>query len=908
MFTINLKKLKAVFTENTLPLTIINLLVLTACGAGGGSSSPTPDTPITPQTDITKISIASSWNIPTLDIPSQSYVLVKNNANTTATNLQYNLVSTTNIATDVTIDPTSLSQCSTIQANGSCNLILDVPANAVTTGVVLNISNKINSLNFKSIQNLLTDTQVSSYMGINPITYNNLPTNADGITLVYPHSIDSSRDSTILVEAIVTSSQAGSFNTINLVDANGNTLPATVISGNSGQGASNLMQGDIVTFSLTIPSGTQSLSFYPQTYMTDPKGQVSGLTTATTGQIIDTTSGAIPQIQPFTISLSSENLSQDVTIHNSSKTKSITDIVVKATTPLIINNNNCGAKLEPDSNCSYTVKFDPNTSTTGNGSIGFFYNNGVNNSSLLQNVHYAGLIQGGLSLSTAGTSSLSFVSSSLSTDAAILPLYITNSGNIVESSISLNLPNAYFTITPASNNSCTIANTSAQTVLLADKLGVGASCVVNLVYNNPKTTDLTTAILNANYVYSGVVANTPIGLNYKTLATDGNITLNNGYLIAPKINETKSVEVQLGLTRSGVSNIPVNLNIDNPNIAQIIGNTSCNLYNPNNHTCNINVKGIANGVTNLTATLLDGSKFTESIIVSNQYLITSDIAVNWYLPFRCVINQIDGELYCDHSPIADETLFKQIGYNTTISNNTIYFTYGSDNSLIYCSINNDATLSNCNKYTTSLSNPNGITSIIFAGAPYLYVTNYSGNSIDTLLNQSGTLTHSNSLSMNNPFSISNITIESTTYLYTTYNIAQLQKCKISQENPNPNYCESQAIPTDIRRTIYNTYPTSINNSNYLYILSADINNFGIIDKCLIQNDGSIHNCNRVWTNPVVGFNPQNMKIVQINGGTYAYIGLRGKVHMQKCSVNSDGSFGACVNEQPMSAIAELITR
>ena len=921
MFKINLKQkpasinmyLTRICLSKNIAYWIIGVLlllnVLTACGSGATNNS-TPDvapTPINP-TDVSALNIISAWDIPTLPNASQSYILVQNTANIAATNLQYSLTSTTDISTNVIIDSSSLVACSTIAANSSCQLLLDVPANANTTGVVLNVTtNQVSQKNIKNTLNTLaaTSNTTNSYLGVGQINYNN-NTNADGITLVYPHSITTTTGNIqVLVNAIVGSTQSGTFNTINLVDANGNPLNTTVISNNSGSGAVNLTQGSIVTFLLTVPAGTTQLALYPQTAVTDASGNVILGSTATSSQTITTTVGAVPQVYPFYFDLSSSNESQTITIHNSSATQSIGKIAIVPSTPLSVSNDTCtGYTLLPNTDCSYTVSFDVNNSTSGNGNIAFIYNDGVSNNTLLQSVQYTGGVQGGLSL----TGNFNFISNNL-TPSITLPLTITNTGNYIESNLILTLPSPLFSVNTALSNSCTIVSSSGSSVVLADSLSANQSCALNLTYNNSQVQTVTPAPLVATYTVAGQNASTQVGVTYQTTAISASMIINNGYIISPKIGGTQVLTLQLSTTGGSVSSVPVNVSIESNGIASIVGASSCNLSSiAGGNTCFITVQGVKNATTVLDVTLPDGSNFSESIVVSNQYLMTGE----GYNVTRCVINQPDGELYCDASPqITGNTLLGNTQYASNMGNQYIYFNGGANNSLTYCTINSDGTLSNCNSTGSimSLSNPMGMTNLVIGSTPYLYVGNYLSNAGIGVFSNFNSLGLPSTMKSNYSISgdingMSNIKINGTTYLYVAVDNSTYV-CTLNAADGTPTNCNNAGATTTY--SSLNSYATNVNGSGtpLLYSLTysqIESSVYGVIQKCTLQANGTAINCSNIWQSNQANSYPYNISINSVNGTYYAYIGIENHVYMQKCVVNSDGSFGACVNETPQGSM------
>lgn len=604
---------------------LVNVLV--ACGFGQGNNSTiqnkSPNPNNTP-TDLSVLNVIYPWDIPSLPIATQSYIIVQNTGNTLVSNLQYSITSATSINSNVIIDPISIKNCTNILANSSCNILLNIPANSSATGITFNISNSATNttkVNLSANNTINMINNINIYMGISNINYNTQP-NADGITLIYPHTINNTKGKVqILVNAIVSSAQNTAFNTINLVDINKKLLNATVISNNSGANALNLNQGSIVTFLLTVPESTTLLEIYPQTALTNTTGTATIIATATTPKNITTTKGAVPQIYPFYLNLSINNKNQIIIVHNNSVTESINKIVLSTTTDVTISNDTCsGHTLAPNTNCNYTISFDPNITAQGNTNIAFMYNDGVRNQALLQSVQYAGNLQGGLVIN----SNLNFTSNNL-IPRVTLPLTITNTGNYTESNIKITLPNSLFSLnnTYDDDSSCSIISTSNTSVTLSNVLKANQHCNLKLTYNNSQYTPITTGIISITYTLAKQNYLQQTSLTYKTNKIKPSIDINNGFIISTKIGEHYVVNLQLTTTDGNVNNLPVNVSITDSDIAKIVGATSCNLSSLNSdnssNTCDIVIKGLAtNTPTMLNVTLPDGSVFSESVIVSNQ--------------------------------------------------------------------------------------------------------------------------------------------------------------------------------------------------------------------------------------------------------------------------------------------------
>ena len=182
----------------------------------------------------------------------------------------------------------------------------------------------------------------------------------------------------VIVTAVVTSANAGSFNTIQLVDGSGNLLNYTTLSANSGNGMTNLTVGSVVTLLVTIPSGSSQLQFKAQT--ANNGTVVSTATNSNTVIVTNPTAKVgIINILPNYFNLTPSYESQIITVANSGNGQ-ISDLSFTPSSPLTMLSNNCGTSLAAGATCQYVVKLNKDIPLAGTSGITVNYNDGTTTS------------------------------------------------------------------------------------------------------------------------------------------------------------------------------------------------------------------------------------------------------------------------------------------------------------------------------------------------------------------------------------------------------------------------------------------------------------------------------------------------------------------------------------------------
>ncbi len=168
---------------------------------------------------------------------------------------------------NLSITEQSMQNCMTLSPDQMCSLYVNVPAGSkpgsfgvkASASVINNQQSKLLDL-FDSNVNSTVQTTV----GLTALQYNT-NNGIDGIVEFNDNAVSLSNESSgiAIITFVVASPNSGVFNTIDLVDAQHNSIPYQVLSNNSGNGLTALSNGDVVTLAVNIPSGATQLSFYP---------------------------------------------------------------------------------------------------------------------------------------------------------------------------------------------------------------------------------------------------------------------------------------------------------------------------------------------------------------------------------------------------------------------------------------------------------------------------------------------------------------------------------------------------------------------------------------------------------------------------------------------------------------------
>lgn len=491
--------------------------------------------------------------------PITAYLTMTNTSDVNANNLYYDIPNSSNYTgVSITVANDSSNPCRAIAAHQSCTFPAVIGANAkpgsFTVTATPNGSASNNSVLTK-VKSLLgggNSLSLTANIGLTDV-----PAIAEAgnnnITFLYSKTIAASTtgDNLISIVAYVHSSE-GNYNTINLTDVNGNLLNFSTLSGNSGNGLTNLTTGSIVTFLLTIPAGASgSYNFYAQTMENGAvvkqgtKANPINLTNATYGVLV---------VQPteFKLSAMESYTSQTITYTNIGNGE-VSDLsIVQPTAPLSLSSNNCGSSLAAGASCTVVLNSQAAAGTAGSGSLVTNYNNGGGSQTTTSQYNYAGVnAESGLSI--VATNNFNFSTNTVNYSESTQVL-LTNTGNVSESNFVFSFnPSTYFSV--AVGTSGTPCALSGNTVTNA--LAAGQSCSVTLIYTNATISSAITQ-MNVDYRYDGKTANPETKtIHYDTTQATANLLVNPnshnfGTIIA---NSSESKTESFTITNSGPDNI-----------------------------------------------------------------------------------------------------------------------------------------------------------------------------------------------------------------------------------------------------------------------------------------------------------------------------------------------------------------
>lgn len=527
-------------------------------------------------------------------------MLVSNSGYSALSNLVYTVPSGTNqTGVGITITP---GNCANLPAHSSaCTIYANVPvgskpgsfvvqANIASTGSTTSrIENKLGSL-FSNKSNLSTDViSAKANLALTNVA-SNTQSGADGITLFYPSTAvvnNPDGTTTIIVTAVVSSSNAGNFNTITLVDANGTPISGvTSISGNSGSGHTNLAPGSIVALSVTLPKGSEQQAFYVQTQENGTNVSRSSNPSQINVPPANVATGII-SIQPTYMNLSASYPKQVITLSNTGNGE-VTNLDLSVLGGITKDSSTCGNTLAVGASCTYTVSFDAANPVSGTGSVTANYQATTTSSaSQTSTVQYTGTdAVAGLQI-TSSSSNFNFAATTSSPLESVV-ITIANTGSHLESVTSITPPSP-FTI-----NTLGIANGCGSAPI---QLSAGESCSYNLIYNNSTVTSSTNVPYVIDYQYKGATGikgeSSSVTLNYETVQSQASLSVSSSNINFPTIvnNNYASDTVSIVVQNQGdypATNVAVNLTNVAPNFFSQTNDCPSSL--PSGASCSILVK------------------------------------------------------------------------------------------------------------------------------------------------------------------------------------------------------------------------------------------------------------------------------------------------------------------------------
>ncbi len=388
------------------------------------------------------------------------------------------------------------------------------------------------------------------------------------------------------MSAYVSSANAGEFNTIELVDDNGNPLDNySVLTGNSGSGMNNLSLGSVVSFLLTIPPQSTQIHLKTRTLKDGtPISNSSGSSII----VIDNTAGIL-SISPNYFKLNDYAQESQVITLNNIGNLPISDLNITIESPLSIVETSCTTSLAINARCNYMIKLNNGNPSSGSSAIIFsYYDSKLKASrSTTATVHYTSTnAQAGLIISSFN-SNFDFISRTKSSVQTSL-IRLTNTGNVALNGLSYVLPDKFTTNTIGiSDNPC------PSDIILQPN----AYCNLNLVYNNDQVTVQTTEPVKVNYQYTNnleiLTGTSIIALTYQTLAstailslTPAPITFNNIVNNGVESNTQTIIIHNQGDASAG--NLAIDLAGESASLFNISNNLCSNSLAPG-ASCNLNI-------------------------------------------------------------------------------------------------------------------------------------------------------------------------------------------------------------------------------------------------------------------------------------------------------------------------------
>lgn len=473
-----------------------------------------------------------------------AYLTITNTSNVSVNNVLYAVSEINSTGAVISIDSDSAASCVNLAATNSCVLKVNIGANshpgsfAVTaTSAAQDRATFVGKM--KSLVGLDSNVSVlTTHIGLTTMPANQ-QSGANGISFLYSPTIspDSNGTSQLSVVAVVNSNVASNFNTINLTTSSGSLLDFSVLSGNSGNGSTNLTPGSIVTFTLKIPAGSSSpYTFYAQTM---ENGSLVDQGSSPNSINIGSATQGVLVVQPtgFNLSASENYLTQVITYTNTGNGTISGLSISTPATPVSIAANDCQTTLEVGRSCLVVVTLGATGGIGGSGSLVATYSGG---NSVKSEYNYSGSSptpQPGVSLSAINNFSFAANTSNGSNSTQVT---ILNSGNTNESNFVFSFnPNQYFSISHGVADSCLVSNSTVTSTLIA-----GESCTLTMVYNNSVVgvglTDLT-----VNYNYDGASsASISKTLAYQTTQAGASLSVapsaNNFGMIVANNSESKT--------------------------------------------------------------------------------------------------------------------------------------------------------------------------------------------------------------------------------------------------------------------------------------------------------------------------------------------------------------------------------
>ncbi|MFN7094124.1 MAG: hypothetical protein ACK4M7_02060, partial [Burkholderiales bacterium] len=515
-----------------LPIIFMLLLIiglLTACS--NGNNQPTNANNNGGDPKLAKLHFTAPNLIPSLiDRPSYGYLVVDNTGDQAITNINYKIANPQGGGSEVTLDAASSTACSIIPAKQHCTLILNVPAATAAGSFAITAATALNN-KLTASQEMASQPR-SNTIGVEQTEYSKI-SGIDGITLYYYTTVIAGTNY-VIVTGVVTSNEVGSFNSVALVDANNNILPGQKpLSGNLGNGLSNLSQGS--TFAILLPTpgsgtGSSNQTIKLQTAVTSATGASSNIQTGShVGNLQIVTNQAIVALLPAFVILSADKPTQTVTLANIGNTPADLNSIFSTSDNVEITPQPDKAKLTANSTITVNLSLINLTGTAATSNAILNYNNSIANKTaqitVYQDLHHTG--PGPVAGLTAALkpAHTPFTTNTIAGTVSE-QLIITNTGNTDESQMLIRgLPRSFNLSAGTSANPCHISANRISNTLTPS--GISQSCSLTLTYTNTTVTPLRNGNLSISYTYNGgqVAVPTTVSFNYETVQATANLAL-----------------------------------------------------------------------------------------------------------------------------------------------------------------------------------------------------------------------------------------------------------------------------------------------------------------------------------------------------------------------------------------------
>ncbi len=513
---------------------------------------------------------------------SDSYVVINNPTNKAVKNVHYTLGSPIGGGSGVSIDPVSAANCATMAAYSQCNVKVQIASGTIAGSFGFSASN--NSGILSKLNKTVNAASLASVVGVEQAAYNTA-SGADGITLSYYQTVINGTPY-ILVNALVASANAGTFNNVVLVNNSGVAIPNQQIIG-----AVSSAQGSTFSILLPVPSGTNA----SQTIKVQTQQNGSVVSTSTTSNSLNTSSGiGIANMLPSAVYLTANHPEQIITFSNTGDTSAQLQ-------QLVSNNPNVEVVFSPSSLINggittATLRLK-NTSVAGtSGNVTLSYNNGqaqVSTSAAVdQNIEpmpnpsptptpSPGPIPNPF---TAGLTATFSPDNNFFTTTVVgtvsRQMTLTNTGNTSESGIVLTLP-TNFTISNGNSNSCTITQGTSPAAISDTLAASTGSCNVTVTYTNSAVTAQSSGNMSIAYNYNNGVAATPTtaAVNYKVNQSTANLVISSP--TTPFIFGTTLVD-GAGTSASQVFTVQNTGEVAASSIAPVVNSTTAGIFTATN--------------------------------------------------------------------------------------------------------------------------------------------------------------------------------------------------------------------------------------------------------------------------------------------------------------------------------------